>query len=429
MSGRLVGLVLVVLAGALMVAWSPPSAIIDVPASQKEAGDGSGVTETSEIPSFYDVSAEDFPPGTPGFMIKTEKIEPGPGEKPYEGMELYRIMHHSTTIDGDDIPVSGLYAQPTGEAPEGGWPLIGFAHGTTGAARQCATSLTPFNDKTPAGSQFTRKVQPLVEQGWAVVATDYQGMGPKVTPMYLLGDAEGRNILDSIRAVQGWRDNLDHSQTALYGHSQGGQAVLFASEIQPDYAPDVYITGVASLAPAVIPAWPAALRMLSEDPSGANRTYFVMTSLGTWIDNYSWLKKEDVFSEKGLKDLSKIQELCSDDLRDFFQTRGVIADFVNVPFRPDTIKAINLNTAGNRPLNHPLLLVQGMQDIVVLNPATPTYFSILCQQGDVDAQMELYPEDDHGSVIVNAKESVDQWIQSRFNREPAPDNCPNKWGG
>ena len=429
MSGRVVGLVLVLLAGVLMVVWSPPSAIIDVPPSQKEAGDGSGVSKTSDIPGFYDVAPEDIPSGTPGFVIKTEKIEPGPGEKAYEGIDLYRVMYHSTTITGDDIPVTALYAQPSGEAPEAGFPLIGYAHGTTGAARQCATSLTPYDDKTPAGSQFTRKIQPLVEQGWAVVATDYQGMGPKVTPMYLLGDAEGRNILDSIRAVQGWRDNLDHSRTALYGHSQGGQAVLFASEIQAEYAPDVYINGVTSLAPALIPAWPAAMKALVEDPGGTNRTYFVMTFLGTWVENYPWLSQEDVFSEKGIKDLPKVGELCSDQLRNYFQDRGIIADYVNIPFAKDALKAIDLNTAGNRPLNHPLLLVQGMEDVVVINQATPEYFSIICQQGDVNAKLELYPQDDHGSVVINARDSVDEWIEARFEREPVPDNCPNKWGG
>ena len=429
MSGRVVGLVLVLLAGVLMVVWSLPSAIIDVPASQKEAGDGSGVTKESEIPEFYDVGPEDISPGTPGFLIKTEKIEPGPGEEPYEGMELYRVMYHSTTINGDDIPVSALYAQPTGEAPEAGFPLIGFAHGTTGAARQCATSLTPYDAKTPAGSQFTRKIQPLVEKGWAVVATDYQGMGPKVTPMYLLGDAEGRNILDSIRAVQGWRDNLDHSRTALYGHSQGGQAVLFASEIQPDYAPDVYINGVTSLAPALIPAWPAALKLLAEEPSGTNRTYFVMLFLGTWVENYPWLSKEDVFSDLGVSSLPKIGELCSDQLREYFETRKLIEDYVPIPFTKDALRAIDKNTAGNRPLNHPLLLVQGMEDNVVINQATPEYFSIICQEGDVSAKLELYPEDDHGSVVINAKGSVDDWIEARFEREPVPDNCPNKWGG
>ena len=429
MSGRVVGLVLVLLAGVLMVVWSPPSAIIDVPPSQKEAGDGSGVSKTSDIPEFYDVAPEDLPPGTPGFLIKTEKIEPGPGEKPYEGMELYRVMYHSTTINGDDIPVTALYAQPTGEAPEAGFPLIGYAHGTTGAARQCATSLTPFDAKTPAGSQFTRKIQPLVEKGWAVIATDYQGMGPKVTPMYLLGDAEGRNVLDSIRAVQGWRDNLDHSRTALYGHSQGGQAVLFASEIQAEYAPDVYINGVTSLAPALIPAFPTAIRELAADPSGTGRTYFVMSSLGTWVENYPGLQKENIFTEKGINDLPKVDELCSDELRDFFAERGLINSFIKFPLEKDTLEAIKLNTAGNRPLNHPLLLVQGMEDKVVLSQATPEYFSIICQQGDVDAKMELYPQDDHGSVVINARDSVDEWIEARFEREPVPDNCPNKWGG
>ena len=429
MAGRVVGLVLVVVAGVLMVVWSPPSAIIDVPPAQKSAGDGSGVSETSEIPAFYDVTAQDVPPGSPGRVIKTERVEPGPGEESYPGIELYRIMYHSTTVAGEDIPVTALYAQPSGDPPSAGWPLIGYAHGTTGAARQCGISLTPYESKTPSGSQFVRKIQPLVEQGWAVVATDYQGMGPKVTPMYLLGDAEGRNLLDSIRAVQAWRKDLNHSQTALYGHSQGGQAVLFASEIQPDYAPEIYINGVPSLAPALVPAGPIAMTQFAEDPGGTNRTYFVMTSLGTWVQNYDWLDKEDVFNEQGIAALPMIEKLCSDELRDYFATRGVMSDYLNIPFSPDTVKAIALNTAGKRPLSHPLLLVQGMEDKVVINQATPEYFAMICQQGDVPAELELYPQDNHGSVVVNATDSVNEWIQDRFNRESAPDNCPNNWRG
>ena len=70
-----------------------------------------------------------------------------------------------------------------------------------------------------------------------------------------------------------------------------------------------------------------------------------------------------------------------------------------------------------------------MEDVVVINQATPEYFSIICQQGDVNAKLELYPQDDHGSVVINARDSVDEWIEARFEREPVPDNCPNKWGG
>ena len=134
-------------------------------------------------------------------------------------------------------------------------------------------------------------------------------------------------------------------------------------------------------------------------------------------------------AQKGINDLPKVDELCSDELRDFFAERGLINSFIKFPLEKDTLEAIKLNTAGNRPLNHPLLLVQGMEDKVVLSQATPEYFSIICQQGDVDAKMELYPQDDHGSVVINARDSVDEWIEARFEREPVPDNCPNKWGG
>jgi len=106
-----------------------------------------------------------------------------------------------------------------------------------------------------------------------------------------------------------------------------------------------------------------------------------------------------------------------------------MSDYLEIPFSPDTVKAIALNTAGKRPLNHPLLLVQGMEDNVVINQATPEYFAMICQQGDVPTELELYPQDDHGSVVVNATDSVNEWIEDRFNREPAPDNCPNNWRG
>ena len=428
MGRRVVGLAVVVLAGLLLAFWAPPSAIIDVPAAEKSAGDGSGVTETSIIPDFYNVSSDDIPAAAPGKMIKTERIRVPRNDASVRGIELHRIMYHSTTVTGENAPVSGLYAQPAGDPPEGGWPLVGFAHGTTGAARQCGTSLTPLQPATPAGSQFARKVQPLVEQGWAVVSTDYQGMGPEVTPMYLLGETEGRNVLDSIRAVQRWRTDLDNTKAALYGRSEGGQAVLFASELQAEYAPDVYLTGVVSLAPAILPPWPAVVEQLAKDPSGTNRTYFVMLALGTWVQNYPWLTKEETLSQKGIDSLPVLEELCSDELRDYFQDRGLIKDYINLPLSKNTVRAINLNNVGGQPLNQPLLLVQGMEDVVVINQATPEYFSIVCQQGNVPAKLELYPEDDHGSVVVNARDSVNQWLQDRFEGQAPPDNCPIRRG-
>ncbi len=417
------GMAVVVLSAALLAIWAPESPVNGVPAAEKVAGDGSGVTETPQVPAFYDIDTQNLPPAAPGTMIKTEKIEPPANDKARD-YQLYRFMYHSTTIDGEDIPVSGLYAVPNGEPPETGWPLIAYAHGTMGAAPQCGLSIAPYRPKTPAGSQFTRKVEPLVEQGWAIVATDYQGMGPDTTPMYLLGDAEGRNLLDSVRAVQQWRDDIDRSKTVLWGHSQGGQAVIFASQMQQDYAPDLAIPGVVSLAPAIIPPVPAAVEALGNLPDPSGRTYFVVMSTWTWTQNYPDLNEEDIFTEEGLNSLPAVEELCADELREFYM-KAPMATYVKFPLSQSLLQKINDNTAGQERLGRPMRLVQGMEDQVVINPATPAYFSLICQNGEA-AQLELYPEDNHGSVVINSADKVYQWINDRFDGLAPPNNCPNR---
>src|SRR5688572_28267088 len=56
-----------------------------------------------------------------------------------------RVLYTSTDgIDGKTaIAVSGSVYVPKGTAPAGGWPVIAWAHGTTGTADVCAPSWMP----------------------------------------------------------------------------------------------------------------------------------------------------------------------------------------------------------------------------------------------------------------------------------------------
>ncbi len=91
-----------------------------------------------------------------------------------------------------------------------------------------------------------------VDQGLTVVLPDYQGLGTPGDHAYLVGQAEGRNVLDGIRAAT----HLDgsgatpDSKAVVWGHSQGGQAAAFTAELQPTYAPDVHLVGAVAGAPA-----------------------------------------------------------------------------------------------------------------------------------------------------------------------------------
>ena len=60
------------------------------------------------------------------------------------GLKVYRFLYHSRAFDGKDVPASGVIILPYGDPPEGGWPVIAWAHGTTGvAADRGAVSRQP----------------------------------------------------------------------------------------------------------------------------------------------------------------------------------------------------------------------------------------------------------------------------------------------
>ena len=57
-------------------------------------------------------------------------------------------------------------------------------------------------------------------------------------------------MLDSVRAARDLPDAGASNRFAVWGHSQGGHAALYAGELAASYAPDLKLVGVAAAAPA-----------------------------------------------------------------------------------------------------------------------------------------------------------------------------------
>ena len=58
-------------------------------------------------------------------------------------MQAARVVYRSTNGDTEaPTVVSGSVFAPVGPAPEGGWPVVALAHGTTGIQEPCAPSLS-----------------------------------------------------------------------------------------------------------------------------------------------------------------------------------------------------------------------------------------------------------------------------------------------
>ncbi len=87
-------------------------------------------------------------------------------------------------------------------------------------------------------------------EGYIVVATDYPGLGTDGIHPYLIGESEGRAVLDSVRAARDLPDSGASDRFAVWGHSQGGHAALYTGELAARYAPELKLVGVAAAAPA-----------------------------------------------------------------------------------------------------------------------------------------------------------------------------------
>jgi pimeloyl-ACP methyl ester carboxylesterase len=163
------------------------------------------------------------------------------------GARTWLVLYRSTSLDGRPIAVSGSISIPRGTPPRGGWPVVSWAPGTTGVAARCAATRIPGSE---AVNYVVPELNSWLRRGYAVLRTDYEGLGvPGGRFSYLIGHSEARGVLDIVRAARAIDARIGR-RLVIAGHSQGGQAALFAAADAPHWVPELRLRGVAALAPA-----------------------------------------------------------------------------------------------------------------------------------------------------------------------------------
>jgi hypothetical protein len=283
--------------GAVLFATAVPAYSAQaarVPAPDPSQGDG-GVspfyTWTSDIPD------------KPGQMLRTESLDPALGLA-MAGTQS-RILYSSTDgVDGKTpVVVSGAYFVPKGTPPAGGWPLLAWAHGTTGVADTCAPSWNPRSERDAS------YLNTWLGQGYAIVATDYQGLGTPGPHPYLVVRPEAYSVLDSVRAVlTGFPDVAN--QIVIIGQSQGGGATFATVGIAPQYAPELHIRGgVATGVPFL--GWDLSRPPVNQDPDKADPTIAYDLYIGIEIQQRDPSKAADqLVTARALPLFEKARTTC-----------------------------------------------------------------------------------------------------------------------
>lgn len=130
-------------------------------------------------------------------------------------------------VNGQEVQATALVFTPRTAAPVGGWPIVVWAHGTTGVADQCAPSRSAldFNVRT--------MITQLLAAGYVVVAPDYEGLGEpsgKELHPFLNLKSESYAITDAVVAARNYLGSKVSKQWMAVGHSQGGHAALGAAQ-------------------------------------------------------------------------------------------------------------------------------------------------------------------------------------------------------
>ena len=328
-------------------------------------------------------------PGRPGDVIAASDLGP---DSHVGGADRRVVVYHSTSVTGRDITVSGVVFVPPGPAPRGGWPVVSWAHGTTGMADRCAPSETPnlyYNE-------YAQEARAFVAAGYAVAATDYPGLGTPGVHSYLIGVDEGNSVVDVVTAAHHLLAHLAPTWFAV-GHSQGGQAVLFATRAA-GRAPGLHLGGVIAIAPAshldlILPA-------VIQAGDRSDLSYGVYSVIGlSAVDKH--INVSSLLGPAGQARLPLILDGACLERTDASFAGVAPSDILRIG--PQQLAQLDAELGrdddpDNTPTAGPVLVIQGSTDQDVPAAATQLMVQHLQQLG-ADVTERVYPGRNHDQVL------------------------------
>jgi hypothetical protein len=356
---------------------------------------------------FYDTPPA-FIAAKPGALLRREAFD---GYALPAGASAVRILYRSENAEGGPVVTSAVVLIPAGAPPPGGWPVIAWAHGTAGVARQCAPSLMKDVYYGEEG------LMPMVRAGYAVVATDYHGLGTDGVHQYVNKTAQANDVIYSIPAARAAVPQLG-AKWVVDGHSQGGLAAWGVAEQEharrdPGYLGAVSVAGASHLR-----------EVLSHmaNPKGAS----------FYLDYIAWaihaltpgFKASDMLTGPAL---ARYGDVTANGC--FYYAYASFLNDTAAPAlktgwaqTPGAQRFFEANQAGKAPIGGALLVIAGEADQTVPVATVRATVADACRRG-VALSFRTYPGLDHDPTMEKSTPDQLAWIAARFAGKPAANDC------
>jgi len=354
-----------------------------------------------------------LPSGAPGTLVWQRPLRSGaavPG-----AAHNYLLLYTTMNPRERRVAVSGTLAVPRGTPPPGGWPIVSWAHGTTGNAPQCA----PSHDRKPNVEQ--RMLAAFVRAGYAVAQTDYEGEGTPGVHPYFVAVASVHDLTDIVRAARRIDPQIGRRWIVM-GHSEGGTAAIAAAAGAPAWAPHLHLLGAVAYAPASHIA--RALQSTAESSrSSPSLPLIAMMIEGIGLSDPA-IDLTTILSPKALRHQPELQMHCAGTLMNDIWWSATPTDqyFRNGAHLQPLLLDFKRNDPGRLLPRVPLLLVQGTDDRMVAPSMTEDVRAQLCMRG-ANVAFRSVSGATHDSVLKMSLPAALRWVEARFARVPAHSNC------
>lgn len=394
--------------GCVSTAHAEPTAAVVLPQ-----------TSADEMPAFY--NPPETLPREAGTVIRSEPM-------PYHQDPLHitqlpgtatRMMYTSSDRGGSPIAVTGTVIVPDEPwSGPGERPVIGYAVGTQGLADRCAPSYSG-----EFGWEYeVYGMRNLLDQGYALAITDYEGLGTPGLETYMNREVEGHAVIDSVRAARNLTaaDLPRKSPVAFVGYSQGGGSAASAAELSGTYAKDLDVRG--TFAGSV----PADLADLVENLDGGLYSMFAGYTVSGLAAGYD-IDTDPLLNDAGEDYLEQVRDSCTINLpehafRSFstMTTEGSTARELleQGPFREVTAE----QRIGERRPEAPVLVYHSLLDDIVPYSIGRTLASDWCDLGArVQLKTDVTPT--HVGSYLASTPTVNSFLDTVFAGQAPPSSC------
>ncbi|WP_430335661.1 alpha/beta hydrolase family protein [Rhodococcus sp. ACT016] len=344
----------------------------------------------------------------PGQLLSSQELRGAPVLPSAGRSEL--VTYVSQNAQGGPVVVSGTVSIPRATAPEGGWPVISWAHGTTGVSDICA----PSNDTAdgPAhdylgGVDLT--LDRYVADGYVVVQTDYVGMGTPGGHPYMDGGTEANAVVDIVRASRALDDSISNHWYAM-GHSQGGHATLFAAAHGAERAPELDLRGAVAIAPGNdTSATPQYLAAGTPEVAPA-LAFLPLILLGAEAADPS-IDADSYVTPESKPLLTAARNGCVAQIRDVIGSVPVDKAFAPGADIGKLVTYLKKQSPGQLTLTVPTLVLQGTADALIAEPGSKALVQSLCGNGS-EVGYKTYEGADHRSAVPQSFDDAEQFFRA-----------------